>query len=90
VFSTAAIADLLVEEGYAEEHAPEGLEDRECRDCLQRSAHTLLDQTSVVLTFSAFPLTPTSVPRRVYNVCDAERDAERREYGAPIISNCAS
>lgn len=35
--------------------------------------------TSSMLTFSDFPLTPTNVPRRVYSVCDADNETERRE-----------
>lgn len=39
---------------------------------------------------SAFPLSPTRVPRRVYRFCDAESETESREYGAPMTSNRAS
>jgi hypothetical protein len=49
------------------------------------------DSTMIALpTLSAFPLKPTSVPRRVYKFCDAESETERSEYGAPTTSNRAS
>ena len=41
-------------------------------------------------TFSAFPLTPTRVPRLVYRFCEADNDTERSEWGAPSTSNLAS
>lgn len=42
------------------------------------------------LTLSGFPATATSVPRRVYSLCEAERDTESSEYGEPMTSNRAS
>lgn len=42
------------------------------------------------LTFCALPDTATNVPRRVYSLCEADRDTERREYGVPNTSNLAS
>jgi hypothetical protein len=46
--------------------------------------------TRYLITFSDFPLSPTSVPRLVYNFCDADKETESREYGAPRTSNLAS
>lgn len=42
------------------------------------------------LTLSGFPATATSVPRRVYSLCDAERETESSEYGEPMTSKRAS
>jgi hypothetical protein len=42
------------------------------------------------LTLSGFPATATSVPRRVYSLCEAERETESSEYGEPMTSNRAS
>ena len=44
----------------------------------------------IKLTFSAFPLTPTNVPLLVYNFWEADRETDKREYGAPRTSNRAS
>lgn len=41
-------------------------------------------------TFSAFPLSPTKVPLLVYSVWEADREADRSEYGAPRTSKRAS
>lgn len=41
-------------------------------------------------TLSGFPATATSVPRRVYSLCEAERETESSEYGEPMTSNRAS
>jgi len=43
-----------------------------------------------LLTFSDFPLTPTNVPLLVYNFCDADKETDKSEYGAPRTSNLAS
>lgn len=45
---------------------------------------------SVDCAFSAFPLTPTNVPLLVYSFCDADKETDKREYGAPRTSNRAS
>lgn len=43
-------------------------------------------KASVERVFSDLPLKPTSVPRRVKRVCEAERVTERREKGVPMTS----
>jgi hypothetical protein len=45
---------------------------------------------SLAFTFSGFPFNATRVPRLVYRFWEAERDTERREYGAPRTSKVAS
>lgn len=45
---------------------------------------------SVERVFSGLPLSPTSVPRRVCSVCEAERETERSEKGVPRTSKRAS
>lgn len=45
---------------------------------------------NVDCAFSAFPLTPTNVPLLVYNFWEADRETDKREYGAPRTSNRAS
>lgn len=41
-------------------------------------------------TFSAFPSTPTRLPRRVYRIWDADSETESSENGDPRTSNRAS
>ena len=50
----------------------------------------LVDILDNLLTFSAFPPRPTSVPRRVYRFWEADRETLRRGNGESVISNCAS
>jgi len=59
-------------------------------DCALKTISKRSSLELSILTFSAFPLTPTNVPLLVYSCCDADNETDKREYGAPRTSNLAS
>lgn len=50
----------------------------------------IISHIFLVLTFSAFPETPTKVPLLVYSFWEADNETDNSEKGAPKTSNRAS